>query len=359
MGLFSLLGKAAVTIATNLDKVDTIKDVVDNLPDKMEKATEVLGKAVSFVDNKIQTSKDKKELDEKMQRGFENENSIKILQEELFSIEQSIPVIYTDLFPLSDEFYVAKVEGKYGIIDLDNNVIVPFEYDNIKESNNSVELIPAAKNEKYGFINIHNEIIIDFTFVDVGSFSCGLAPVAIDYGCWGYIDNSGEFVIEPIYDTADTFKSNGLAQISKKPTLKPSFNPNVGVINSKGNIIAMPVFSQVSIYKNHILCTTYDSVSGKISDTSFDLNGNPVEEFIDENIGSKNDYINMLSPADKIYLYNNSKIKYGWYEKLENEKICRIKPIYDAFLYTKFDKQNGGASIVKCSGLYGAIKIKV
>ena len=45
MGLLSLLGKAAVTIATNLDKVDSASEIANVIPDKINQVKDIAGKA--------------------------------------------------------------------------------------------------------------------------------------------------------------------------------------------------------------------------------------------------------------------------------------------------------------------------
>lgn len=59
---------------------------------------------------------------------------------------------------------------------------------------------------------------------------------------WGYIKDSGEFVIEPKYDAAFDFSEEGLAQIHR-------YNA-VGLVNDKGQEILQPKYKEIFNHKN-------------------------------------------------------------------------------------------------------------
>ncbi len=136
---------------------------------------------------------------------------------------------------------------KYGIIDKRGNFVVAPLYDEINEPAEGLFL--AAKDDKYGFINKNGEEIISFKYTNAISFSEGVAAVAIDsywffidtvgrqkfisvyrdasgfkeglsavtlnHEEWGYVDMTGTFVIEPVFEVAEDFE-NGFAIVSKK-----------------------------------------------------------------------------------------------------------------------------------------------
>lgn len=75
-------------------------------------------------------------------------------------------------------------------------------------------------NGKWGFINKTGQIVIEPEFFEMGlsyfkleAFSSGLAPVK-DENKYGFINVNGNFVIEPQYDAAWCFR-NGLAKVLK------------------------------------------------------------------------------------------------------------------------------------------------
>ncbi len=79
----------------------------------------------------------------------------------------------------------------------------------------SSDLTYAQKDEKIGFINNKGEWVIEPSFDKVRAFSNGLAPVLKDKK-WGYINEKGEQVIDFEYKDAETFSADGLAPVKEK-----------------------------------------------------------------------------------------------------------------------------------------------
>lgn len=67
----------------------------------------------------------------------------------------------------------------------------------------------------WGFANSSGEIIIEPIYEDADSFSRGLAPVCMG-GKWGYIDISKNFIIEKEFEKCTTFTSKGTAFVCKE-----------------------------------------------------------------------------------------------------------------------------------------------
>ncbi|MCW5907064.1 MAG: WG repeat-containing protein [Chitinophagales bacterium] len=136
---------------------------------------------------------------------------------------------------------------KYGIIDTRGKYVVAPYYDVIEEESEGFYLV--AKGEKFGFINSRGDVVVSLKysdglsfkqgvaavaiddnwffidkegrqlfinrFQDVSSFSDSLCAVTLDGENWGYVDMSGNFVIQPIYESAEDFEG-GFAVVSKK-----------------------------------------------------------------------------------------------------------------------------------------------
>lgn len=65
---------------------------------------------------------------------------------------------------------------------------------------------------KYGFINKSGQFVIDPIFDNAFSFDGGIAAVEIG-GKWGYIDKAGCVVVEPLYEEVSCCFSEGLAWV--------------------------------------------------------------------------------------------------------------------------------------------------
>lgn len=179
---------------------------------------------------------------------------------------------------LSEEYYelntqifdglsVKRFENKYGYIDRKGETIIkpkfvyaknfsnglapvvvdgPCLYDSKSPCSTGADILPygtaSQTNEtcKFNFINKQGKIISSQTFLDIGDFSEGLAPVKTSSG-WGYIDRKGNLVISPQFTEADSF-SDGLALVEKDGLF--------GYINSFGAIVIEPQFKDAQSFSN-------------------------------------------------------------------------------------------------------------
>lgn len=99
--------------------------------------------------------------------------------------------------------------GKYGIINTKNKVVLPIEYDNNGQRPLaycfSEGLAMVEKNGKYGFCNLDGKIVIPIQY-DLGFyFTEGIAPMKKN-GHWGYIDHEGKVKIPFIFDACSYFQ---------------------------------------------------------------------------------------------------------------------------------------------------------
>jgi len=148
----------------------------------------------------------------------------------------------------SGGYAAAKINGKWGVIDLSNKWLIPAEYDDVirdelgqcyaqeivfARSGDSVYMIKGGvpvgdiyedarpfsdegyaavkKNGKWGFINTSGIEVIHYVFDDALSFGQHLAAVK-NGEYWGYISRFGHFVIEAVFLEAKSF-SDGSAPV--------------------------------------------------------------------------------------------------------------------------------------------------
>jgi WG containing repeat len=98
------------------------------------------------------------------------------------------------------------LNGKCGLVNQTCQEIILI-YDEVLFPSNG--LLSAQKNGKYGVINLNNEVIVDFVYERISRFQEGYAPVENGYK-FGYIDTTGSLVIDLKYDYANSFV-NGMA----------------------------------------------------------------------------------------------------------------------------------------------------
>jgi hypothetical protein len=103
----------------------------------------------------------------------------------------------TSLSAFNDKLYPIYENGNY-------SYITSFGEKNIDLSFNeayyfSEGLAVVKKDDKYGAINTESEIVIPFEYTELGSFSCDRAYASIDGLNYGYIDSKNNRVIDFIY----------------------------------------------------------------------------------------------------------------------------------------------------------------
>lgn len=159
-------------------------------------------------------------------------------------------------------------ENQWGFIDGKGDQSIPFQYNHVKPF--SEGLAAVSDGNKWGFIDTNNILIINFIYDDVFSgfynekaivifrgepfsidregkqypplkepliFSMGLAMKTGSNGKKGYIDVSGNFIIEPSYFIAGKF-SEGLASVGV-------IHEPVGIIDTSGKMVIPPTYMMV------------------------------------------------------------------------------------------------------------------
>jgi hypothetical protein len=88
-------------------------------------------------------------------------------------------------------FAVVSVEGKYGLIDLEGNLVVPCEYEQLQGVSEGVAA--ARVKNRWGFVDTKGREVIPFVYeaVQVGGFYQGRAAVN-KAGSWLFVNRKGE-----------------------------------------------------------------------------------------------------------------------------------------------------------------------
>ena len=155
---------------------------------------------------------------------------------------------FEDFGMYSGGYSAAKVDGRWGVIDISNNWLIPAGFDDIIRDElgrcyaqgavfvrigNVVQLFTKGSftelvfddahpfsdegfaavklNDKWGFIDINGTVVIPFVFDEALSFGQHLAAVKFE-DLWGYINLSGSIVIDAVFIEAKSF-SGGSAPV--------------------------------------------------------------------------------------------------------------------------------------------------
>ncbi len=126
-----------------------------------------------------------------------------------------VPGKYKFLNPIDENGMILATnkKDKQGYIDINENILIPFEYDDLGVF--SCNLTFAEKDGKLGYLNLKGEIVIDFIFSEAEYFyEPGLAIVKQNSG-YGLIDTLGNLKLSCIYDEIDFSRENKIAVVRK------------------------------------------------------------------------------------------------------------------------------------------------
>lgn len=261
-------------------------------------------------------------------------NSQKITRKEISYIEKDKETGW---------FRVLNTKNKWGFIDKDSIVKIPFEYDFVNPFEH--QLAYAKNKGKEFYINPKNEIVIEGSFDKIDIFSEGLASVKKD-GKFGFINEKGNLVIPLIYEKVGYFEKNGLVKVSK--------SGKFGFINKEGKE-AIPLIYEDSDYQQ---LDDIVIVKKNRKWAFFDNQGKQLSDFIYDIVFNTDNYDfskDVFTRSKSTFFKNGAVLvqKNGKYEFL-NEKIepAFTNNIFDyASVFDAFKN-----AIVKRNGKYGMIK---
>lgn len=123
-----------------------------------------------------------------------------------------------------------KLNGKWGFIDKDGNLAIELIYDEVDDFNYQ-GFAKIKLNDKVGYINRNGKVTIEPIFDEIGNFDeYDFMQVKLDGKC-GFIDKNSNF-----YDEVGGF-SNGLAKIK--------LNDKWGFVNASGDVIIELMYDEV------------------------------------------------------------------------------------------------------------------
>jgi hypothetical protein len=186
---------------------------------------------------------------------------------------ECVPTIYGyGGLPDSDNkvFYVPK-DGKYGLIDFNNNVLIPFQYDEMYHETNN-DLLCVKKDGKYGLISLklkkevlpckYDQIKMGRVLFDNGTYRVyndrPSALIAILYNSkWGFVDPEGNVVIPCQYEDLTEYDDDGTPLYGGDPARyhyiyyggRVPFvkNGKVGLLDEKGNVIIPAIYKNIDL----------------------------------------------------------------------------------------------------------------
>ncbi|MCX7943069.1 MAG: WG repeat-containing protein [Deltaproteobacteria bacterium] len=259
------------------------------------------------------------------------------------------------------------MDGEWGFIDKEGNVVVDFKYDGVRSYSNGVAVV--IKENKVGLVDYNGREILKPSFSDIsdfqGEYSYFVIRREIDgriSESYGFINNKGKVVTEPRYgyvkfvykDVAAVKKGSDskyfLLKIVGEQRLTDEIFDDInyfsedravfksgekfGVINMSGNKIVDAIYDEIRDYRNGYAIAKIGKKFGLL-----DKDGKVVLDFVyNDIVGLKNNYVTF-----------NTRGKYGIME-LKSKNIV-IEPKFDmlSLLSDSFATFCNG-NCIKCDG---------
>jgi hypothetical protein len=171
----------------------------------------------------------------------------------------------------------ASYNSKQGLIDYEDNVIVPFKYYHIKPFSDSI-FVAYKDNFHVGLINLKEDTILPFIYSKIYCTAWNDICIIFDKSDnAGLVSKNGDIVLKPCYEKI-TIKSKDNFMVKK--------NDKVGMVNGQGEIIVPFLFDNIYSLRNSLFEV---AVKGKIFviNRAFECVKNCPEKAILDSIGFK------------------------------------------------------------------------
>lgn len=187
--------------------------------------------------------------------------------------------LYLSINPFQDGIAVASTaDFKYGALDLDGKVIIPFSYDYL-QYDNSGKLFQFQNNELYGLLDIDGKTILEPKYDYIGTFEFGKV-VFINDEKYGILDSTGKEIIPATHDMITSITEKHFVGLNKEmefalfaistnkrvsdfydivsSTAEPSLfavskDDQYGYINTNGEVVIPIKYEHVTWHENNLI----------------------------------------------------------------------------------------------------------
>ena len=232
-------------------------------------------------------------------------------------------------------------QNSWGYNDEKGNVIIPLGKYKFLNPLDEKGMILAELKNKHGYIDIHENVIVSFDYDDISLFSQDLACVKKD-NKYGFVDRKGKIIIPIQFENETFFRKNGLALVKK--------NSLYGFIDKKGKEVIPIVYQNA----NQVILDSLVTVKKQGKWAFFDSFGKQKTDFIYDEIAStsfnykdtfwKNGLILVRKNKQIGYLDKNLKeiIPFGKYEtgdRFNSNRIAIVSKNHKYGIIDEFGKE--------------------
>ena len=114
-----------------------------------------------------------------------------------------------------ENMILAKKDDKEGYIDINDNILIPFIYNDLSVFSDNGLAIAQIK-DKFGAINRKGEVLIPFIYDRLNYFyKSGLSKI-VKNGKYGFVDKTGKEIVSPIYNSVDQSMNDSILFVKNK-----------------------------------------------------------------------------------------------------------------------------------------------
>lgn len=182
---------------------------------------------------------------------------------------------YEKVFAFSEGLAAVIVNQKYGFIDTEGKEVIAPQYEDLAGFSEGLAVVKL--NGRNGFINKKGMMIIQPRFVRapwVSGFKEGLAPVYLENDTAGFIDSTGNFVIDPKFSYVSAF-SEGLALV------QPVGSRYYGFIDKKGEFVIKAQYDLSLPFSEGVATVKLTRKDGRVVFRLIDKSGGTVADNLD------------------------------------------------------------------------------
>lgn len=212
---------------------------------------------------------------------------------------------YEFMNPMDQEnMILAKKDGKNGYIDINDNILIPFIYDDLSVFSDKGLALAQIK-DKFGAINRKGEVVISFIYERLYYFYKSGLAIIMKNGKLGFIDRSGKEIISPIYTSVNQSMNDDIVFVKN--------NEKWAIFNNQGKQLTDFIFDNQG--EDIIIEPKYDRKGTTyFIDGAIKLSKNGKIGFLNRNLEEVFEfgkYDNILTFNQKGFAIVEDKLKFG------------------------------------------------
>jgi len=247
----------------------------------------------------------------------------------------------------------------FGIIDSTENIIVPFDYEDIMPWDYNSSLYMAKRNSKWGAIDSIGNVKIPFIYNDRFRIEKKFIIFKSENNKYGVLDFDGNILIEPSYESLWALRRGDQSLIGAvKENNKGRVNNKDGIINLKGDIIIPFEYSRIRPFTENYFI---------VSKTFYDEKGHIHSPYglidIENNIILPLDYTTMEVSESNNLICGKFEIgndENGKYIGVKNSRYNVFTPLLQKRTHLEYEDinyANDSIAVIKKNNKWGIIKL--